>query len=204
MARSMARPTVATLPPALRGGTQTWLVSLNGRWHRGALLAFLGVVLAHWAEHVFQAYQVYVLKMAPSHAMGAVGMVYPWLVRSELLHFGYAVVMFVGLHLLRSAFVGRGARWWRIALWIQAWHLVEHTLLLVQASLGHPFWGRLVPTSVLQLLFPRLELHLFYNTVVFIPMVIGMLYHRRPTVAECDAMTCTCGHRHALGRAATS
>jgi hypothetical protein len=195
--------TAATFSPATRGRAQGWSATLNGPWHRPALLVFLAVVIAHWVEHVFQADQVYVLGMPPHMAMGALGMLYPWLVHSEWLHFGYAIVMFAGLFLLRHGFAGRADEWWRIALWIQGWHLVEHTLLLVQASLGHPFWGRPVPTSVLQLVFPRLELHLFYNTVVFVPMVIAMLYHRRPSAAERAAVTCTCA-RHLPARAAAA
>jgi hypothetical protein len=38
----------------------------------------------------------------------------------------------------------------------------------------HNFWHKLVPVSVLQLVFPRVELHLFYNAIVFLSMVIGM------------------------------
>ena len=36
-----------------------------------------------------------------------------------------------------------------------------------------------MPVSFLQLAFPksRVEIHLFYNAVVFIPMMIGMYYH---------------------------
>ena len=37
-----------------------------------------------------------------------------------------------------------------------------------------------MPCSVLQLVFPRVELHLFYNSIVFIPMVIAMYYHMFP------------------------
>jgi len=196
----MNRPTAAALPLTAGGGAQTWMATLNGRWHKAALLTFLAVVIGHWTEHVFQAYQVYGMGMPPSHAMGAMGMLYPWLIRTEWLHFGYAVVMFVGLYLLRSGFVGRAETWWRISLYIQAWHLVEHSLLFVQAS-THPFWGKAVPTSILQLVFPRMELHLFYNTIVFIPMVVAMLYHRRPSPAEAAAMTCSCGHAHAFRHA---
>lgn len=199
----MSRSTAAPFPHAVRGGPQAWSARLNGAWHRPALFAFLGIVVAHWTEHLFQAYQVYVLGLRPHQAMGLLGMYYPWLVHSEWLHFGYAIVMFVGLLLLRPGFVGRGARWWTIALGIQLWHLVEHTLLLVQASLGHPFWGRPVPTSVLQLVFPRLELHLFYNAVVFVPMVVAMLLHRRPSPEERAAMRCSCGHAPGV-RAATA
>jgi hypothetical protein len=40
--------------------------------------------------------------------------------------------------------------------------------------------GRAVPTRIIQLIFPRVELHLFYNAVGFAPMVISMIMHRRP------------------------
>jgi hypothetical protein len=49
-----------------------------------------------------------------------------------------------------------------------------------------------VPTSLLQLVLPRVELHLFYNSVVFLPMVIAMVYHLRPSRAEAAMATCTC------------
>lgn len=38
----------------------------------------------------------------------------------------------------------------------------------------------------------RVELHLIYNALVFIPMVIAMIYHARPTQAERGEMRCTC------------
>ena len=37
--------------------------SLNTRWHKAALLGFLAVVLLHWAEHIVQAYQFFVLHL---------------------------------------------------------------------------------------------------------------------------------------------
>jgi hypothetical protein len=49
-----------------------------------------------------------------------------------------------------------------------------------------------VPTSILQLVLPRVELHLFYNTIVFLPMVIAVYYHLRPSRDEAELMTCTC------------
>jgi hypothetical protein len=59
--------------------------------------------------------------------------------------------------------------------------------------------GRAVPTSIIQLFFPRVELHLFYNAAVFIPMAIGMYFHIfRPykgvSSEEARSITCTCGH----------
>jgi hypothetical protein len=56
---------------------------------------------------------------------------------------------------------------------------VEHLLLLVQASTGSYLLVAPVPTSILQLVAPRVELHLFYNAIVFAPMVVAMVLHRR-------------------------
>jgi hypothetical protein len=43
-----------------------------------------------------------------------------------------------------------------------------------------------------QLVIPRLELHLFYNTIVFVPMVVGMYYHLFPNAGEAGKMRCAC------------
>jgi hypothetical protein len=164
---------------------------LNGAYHLGALNLFLVVVLAHWTEHIAQAVQIWVLGWPLPEARGALGLAYPWLVKSEWLHYGYALVMLAGLFLLRGGFVGRARTWWLVALGIQFWHHIEHLLLLLQAQTG-AFFGRSAPTSILQLLVPRVELHLFYNTAVFLPMVIALIYHLRPSAAEQRAMTCSC------------
>src|SRR2546423_10914788 len=137
------------------------------------LRVFTAIVIGHWAEHLLQVYQIYVLGWPPHAAGGLLGYFYPWLVHSEVLHFSYALVMMIGLLLLRGEMAFAAADWWRLTSMIQAWHLVEHTLLQVQA-LTHPFFGRAVPTSIVQLWFPRIELHLFYNTIVTIPMAIAL------------------------------
>ena len=77
------------------------------------------------------------------------------------------------------------------ALRIQFFHHIEHLLLQLQVVIGHNFFGRPVPTSIVQLWVPRVELHLFYNTIVFIPMVIGMYYHMFPP-ASAARQQCTC------------
>ena len=178
--------TESTAIPARRN------LDLNGRQHRAALTAFLVIVLAHWAEHVAQAIQVYALGWSLPEARGVLGLPFPWLVRSEWMHYGYALVMLVGLVALRPGFTGRARTWWTIALWIQVWHHLEHLLLLLQALTGHNLLGRPVPTSVIQLVVPRLELHLFYNAIVFVPMVVAMILHRRPQAAERAAARCDC------------
>ncbi|OLB81243.1 MAG: hypothetical protein AUI14_03910 [Actinobacteria bacterium 13_2_20CM_2_71_6] len=168
------------------------LPALNGRYHRAALNVFMAIVLLHWAEHVAQAYQIWVLGWPRPLARGALGEVFPWLVTSEWLHYGYALVMLVALWLLRPGFAGRARTWWTIALAIQFWHHIEHLLLVIQAQVGVSFFGRPAPTSVLQLVFPRVELHLFYNSVVFIPMVVAMYLHLRPNREELAAARCGC------------
>ncbi|MBP2703001.1 hypothetical protein JOL79_04185 [Microbispora sp. RL4-1S] len=172
-------------------------VRLNERHHKAALSVFLFVVIAHWAEHVAQAVQIYALGWPIPEARGVLGLPFPWLVTSEWMHYGYALLMLIGLILLRKGFTGRSRTWWNIALAIQFWHHIEHLLLLVQAMSGLHLAGRPVPTSVIQLLVPRVELHLFYNTIVTIPMVVAMLLHRRPRETELAVMRCGCALRTA-------
>ena len=181
-----------------------WLVArLNGPWHRIAMWTFLAVVLAHWAEHLVQAYQVWAMGMPRPHALGVLGMAFPWLVHSEWLHYGYALVMLAGLLLLRPGMAGRALAWWTAALAIQFWHHLEHALLLGQALTGRNLAGAAVPTSLLQLVFPRMELHLFYNAVVFAPMVVAMVYHLRPSPEEARRVTCGCARHRVHAAPAT-
>jgi len=169
---------------------QGFIEKLNGPWHERALWIYLVVVILHWVEHLFQAAQIWILGMPRPEALGALGLVFPWLVKSEVMHFGYALFMFVGLVLLRPGFHGTAKTWWTLSLGIQGWHLVEHSLLQVQAILGQNLFGSPVPTSILQQFVPRPELHLLYNLAVFVPMVIAMWLHTRPDQATVNACTC--------------
>jgi len=166
--------------------------ALNGEHHRAALNIFMVVVIAHWAEHIAQAIQIWGLGWPRPQARGLLGVPFPWLISTEWLHYGFAIVMLAGLWLLRGGFTGNARTWWMVAFGIQFWHHIEHLLLLIQAQTGHYIAGRAVPTSLLQLYLPRVELHLFYNTIVFIPMVIAVYLHMRPRESELAAMTCSC------------
>jgi len=169
---------------------------LNAQWHKPALQLFMVIVLAHWAEHLVQAFQIYVLGWPPPAARGVLGQWFPWLVKSESLHYGYAIVMLVGLWTLRKGFHGLSRQWWTAALVIQFWHHIEHGLLLGQAVAGQNFFGSPVPLSIAQMWIPRVELHLFYNTIVFIPMAVGMYYHMFPRAGEASAAHgCSCARR---------
>jgi hypothetical protein len=173
------------------------LTTVNTRGHRIALTTFLVIVLAHWAEHITQAVQIWVLGMPVPESRGVLGAFFPWLVTSEALHYGYAIVMLVAFLLLRRGFSGRALTWWTIALGIQFWHHIEHLLLLIQAWSGAYFFGAAVPTSLIQFLVPRVELHLFYNTVVFVPMVVAMVLHRWPPESTLPTSACTCAYARA-------
>ncbi len=182
----------ATHTATLPGPQASFLERLNTSSHEIALKGFLFIVLAHWAEHFTQAFQIYVMGWPVPEARGILGLFFPWMIRSEALHYGYAVVMLVGLFLLRPGFTpGRERTWWTVALAIQFFHHIEHGLLQLQALLGTPFFGRPVYTSLAQLWVPRVELHLFYNTIVFVPMVIAMYYHMFPLKSDA-APKCTC------------
>ncbi|MGH3241683.1 MAG: hypothetical protein ACRDNL_15025 [Spirillospora sp.] len=171
-----------------------WLQGLNGRGHQLGLNLFMFIVIAHWAEHIVQAIQIWALGWPVKESRGVFGQWFPWLVTSEAMHYSYALVMLVGLILLRPAFRGHGRTWWNISLGIQFWHHIEHLLLLIQAQTGSNIAGKPVPTSIIQLIIPRVELHLFYNGIVFVPMVIAMILHKRgdATGSHAGSATCTC------------
>jgi hypothetical protein len=171
----------------------TFLERVNGPQHETALRLFMVVVLAHWGEHFLQTFQIYVLGWPVPQARGALGYFFPWMISSEVLHYGYALVMLAGLWFLRTGFTGTlDRRWWMIAFGIQFFHHIEHGLLQAQALLGQNLFDRPVPTSIAQLWVPRVELHLFYNTIVFVPMIIAMYYHLFPPAREETRPQCTC------------
>jgi hypothetical protein len=223
---SVPAPVACPLPEPTRWGRL--VAKLNAEWHKPALQFFTFIVLAHWAEHLVQAIQVYVLGWPLKDARGLLGMPIPWLVKSEALHYGYAFVMLVGLWLFRKGFVGRSYVWWMIAFGIQFWHHIEHALLQGQVIYGHNLLGAPAPVSCIQMLgflegsastgfngllvgppahdmslltwfVRRLEVHLFYNTVVFVPMAIAMYYHLFPSPGEEAHMGCACAWHKSQG-----
>ena len=171
----------------------TFVDRLNAEWHEPALRIFMVIVLAHWAEHLTQAFQIYALGWPVPESRGVLGHFCPWLIKSETLQYGYALVMLAGLFVLRQGFTGTlERRWWTIALAIQFFHHIEHGILQAQWLIGQNLFDRPVPTSLVQLWVPRVELHLFYNTIVFIPMVVAMYYHLFPSETETARPQCSC------------
>jgi len=195
MNQSLTRQTSAAAPPAESVGFSGLVHRLNTIWHERALQIFIAVVLAHWAEHLAQAYQVYALGWSVPDARGALGLWFPWLVTSETLHYGYALVMLAGLWVLRTGFTGTSRPWWMAAFWIQFWHHIEHAVLQWQALVGENLFNSPVPSSLVQIWIPRVELHLLYNSLVFAPMVVAMYYHMFPPEGEAAHMHCSCAVR---------
>ncbi len=163
---------------------------LNGAWHEKALWVFMVVVIGHWAEHIAQGVQIWVLDMPRPEALGGLGLLFPVLVSSEAMHFGFAITMFAGLYFLGRGFQGTSRKWWKASLALQGWHFIEHAVLFGQVIVGTNLFGSPVPSSLLQPFVPRPELHLFYNFIVFVPMVVAMWLHTRP--GEDDANACSC------------
>ena len=191
----MTQPKLAPRP----GSPPVGLIGkLNGEHHRAAVNVFMLIVIAHWGEHIIQSIQIWGLGWERKESLARRGLWFPWLVSSEVLHYGYAFVMLIGLWVLRHGFVGRARRWWMASFWIQAWHHLEHFLLIGQAVLGATLLGNAAPTSIVQLVVPRVELHLFYNVVVFLPMIVAVYLHLRPNPAERQLMSCSCDPRRAL------
>lgn len=171
---------------------QHFLKTINSNKHEYALRLYTFIVLAHWAEHLVQAFQIYALKWPRPESRGVLGQFFPWLVSSELMHYAYALFMLIGLWILRTGFKGRSYKWWMASFVLQFWHHIEHLMLQVQAIFQHNFFSSPVPVSFLQLAFPRVELHLFYNTIVFLPMAVAMYMHLFPTDEERAHHECTC------------
>lgn len=167
---------------------------INGPAHERTLNVYIAIVLAHWVEHLLQAYQIFVMGWPRPEAGGFLGLWLPWLVKTELLHWGYAFVMLIGLIVLLPGFGGQSRKWWIVSLIIQSWHFFEHSLLQGQAIVGQNLFGAPVPTSIAQLWVPRPELHLIYNAIVFVPMIIAMYYHLYPPIGEAPVL-CTCSRR---------
>ena len=111
--------------------TPSFYDKLNHQWHKLGLQVFMMIVLAHWAEHLAQAVQVYILHWPIPASRGVLGLWFPWLVKSELLHYLYALIMIIGLWIFRRGFQGLSYQWWMVAFWIQFWHHIEHALLQI-------------------------------------------------------------------------
>ena len=163
---------------------RSWKERISGPLHLRALSLFMLIVAGHWVEHLTQIYQIYILGWLPKEAGGVLGLWFPTLNSSEVLHFTYNLLLLGVILLLRPGFSGRSRKWWNGALIAQIWHFFEHVLLQVQWLTGVYLFGAAQQISIGQLWFPRPELHFVYNLIVFVPLVIAMIHHFNPPVDE--------------------
>ena len=140
---------------------------------------FFLISVFHLLEHFAQMFQLYYLHFTRKQSLGILGLYYPWLIHSEWLHFIFSVFTLVGLVCLEPKITKRSAkRWWTLSIALSTYHCAEHTLLLGQALLKHNLLNNDAPVSFGQLFLPRIELHFFYNLIIFIPMVIALCLNR--------------------------
>src|SRR5207247_1594482 len=128
---SLDSDTEDTMGHAVQTEMKGFIAKLNGPWHAWALRTFTLIVLAHWAEHVVQAYQVYQLGWPLHQARGVLGQAFPWLVHSEVLHYGYAVIMLAGIWMLLPGFVGRSRTWWVVVVVVLFWLYLAYEMVHV-------------------------------------------------------------------------
>ncbi|MEZ4606252.1 MAG: hypothetical protein R2865_05465, partial [Deinococcales bacterium] len=147
------------------------------RRHRLALYLYLALVAGHFSEHLLQLVQVYWLGWSPRLAGGLLGLYFPSLAASEVLHMTYNSLQLTGLIILLPGFKGLARRLWLIALVFQSWHFIEHAFLQIQYLTGHYFLGAIKQMSFLEIFFPRLELHFVYNLLVFVPTILASLIY---------------------------
>lgn len=112
--------------------------------------------------------------MPPEESLGVLGLWFPGVATSEWLHYVYNALVLGGLLLIRGRFHGRASLWWNVAICIQLWHHIEHAILLGQSASGNNLFGARAPSSVLQLIVPRVELHLAYNALVTVPIALAL------------------------------
>jgi hypothetical protein len=72
---------------------------------------FMIVVALHFSEHLVQIWQLWVLGWPRPQCMGLLGLAYPWLMRSEWLHYGHALFMLIGFAVFRPSMVGKALIW---------------------------------------------------------------------------------------------
>lgn len=182
-----------------------------------SLWLFYIICLGHLNEHITQAVQAYALGWPANRSLGFLGLFWPFLVHSEILHYCFALFIMLGLFVFRDRFTGKAHTWWVVAFWIAFWHHIEHLLLLTQWLEGANLFHAPQPISVMQLMgffhgrpetgfgglltmshfgvctckgaapgtvhkfslllvfVRRIEVHLIYNTIVTIPMVVAMI-----------------------------
>ncbi len=152
----------------------SWLYFVHGPWHRSMLCLYMILVVTHGIEHILQVYQAFGLGWSRAASGGLLGLSFPELAASEVLHFTYNLFQLIGLLVLYGGFKGRARSWWGVGTIFQTWHFLEHILLQAQWLTGIYLFNQTQQTSLLQMFVPRLELHFIYNMLVLIPTLVSV------------------------------
>lgn len=151
-----------------------------------------GVQLAHNVEHVAQVVQVHLLGTGVEDAHGIVSAL-----DRELVHFVWNTAILASLLVLLDYFgTNRGLR---VAAWVTAWHVVEHTYLVATLSSdGTVSPGLLAHGGALAggLPISRADLHLVYNLAETVPLVAGVLVALRAAFRQRRPFAPRSDHRH--------
>jgi hypothetical protein len=164
----------------IKNVTQYLIKLVNGKHYSKYLFAFNLIVLSHFAEHITQMIQVYLLHWERKQSMGLLGLACPVLMRSETLHYGHALFMLIGLYLLGFSVVGKAKWWWDLSTKLAFYHHIEHFIILSQVIAHYNLFNSPTPTSIVQAMgVPRIELHFFYNLMVLVPMLVGLYFSKQ-------------------------
>ncbi len=156
------------LPLLVAAVVLTW--RLAGGW-LAFYLALALTQIGHVGEHVVQIVQLRVIGVSSQHAHGVFGAL-----DVEWVHFVWNAWILVAVALLLIRF--RANPWLWITLPLAAWHLAEHVVLMatylatgVEGSPGLLATGGLLGGG---LPLARPDLHLAYNLVETVPLLIGL------------------------------
>ena len=155
------------------------LAGMRKHWQVKVIVAFMVVAGGHFAEHLVQIFQYAILDWPAKQAGGVLGLWFPGLAASEYLHSGWNTLQLTGLILLWPLFrsKGKAALFWKLAIIAQSWHWLEHVLLQIQYLTGYYLFNAIKQQSLLELFFPRIELHFIYNLLSFTPTLIAVLLY---------------------------
>ncbi len=134
------------------------------------LKAFNLFLWIHFSEHIAQVSQLYLLHLPRVDCLGILGLWFPYLIKTEILHFAFALFTLIGLIYFNHY------RKFKTAINLSWFHLFEHQLLLTQALFGFK------RTGIGGLFFPRIELHFFYNLIIMLAITYSLKNSRGVSV----------------------
>lgn len=128
------------------------------------------VLLSHLLEHILQIVEIYVLNIPRTYAMGLIGIVFPFLMKNEGLHLGFAVYQVIGSIYIKEKYRIK-SKLWEYGIYLSIFHLTEHISLFILAN----YMGISSPKTLIQEYFNigRAELHLLYNLISASPLLMS-------------------------------